>query len=364
MAPRTGARARGLARLAATATALVIGVAIGCLGDLPRGRSCGDGWWDPEHEECDPTSKDRSWVEACRDDGFVRDAECDPVTCELRASEMDCSECGDGIASGTEECDGDDLRGSACPGGSGVVRCTDQCTLDFEQCPAVCGDGIVSGIEECEPSLSCASDEDCGEGRVCYQLLGECVPSNGGFSPNLSCSYYDTTAIGTNRIIDKPYVSGNIWRCTDECLFGRNDCGFCGDGVRDGAYVDVVHPGGSVAPFPGEFCDGKDALQEDIEAYCQPLCVKEAINADVVVLCDVQCNDKCTGFAPPEDIVPNPESLGCCLAPKSPCPRNDPPPPGVPDLPCCSWLSNPDWLEAKKCVEKDTNAVPVSYLCP
>lgn len=358
MVPRTGSRSRGLVRLAAAASALVIGVALGCLGDLPRGRSCGDGWWDPEYEECDPTSSDRSWVEGCREQGIAKDAQCDPITCELQA----CSVCGDGIASGTEECDGDDLRGTGCPGGSGGVRCTDQCKLDFELCPAVCGDGIISGIEECEPSLSCGSDEDCGPGRVCYQLLGECVPSDGGFSPNLSCSYYDTTAIGTNHKIDKPYVSGNIWRCTDDCLFGRNECGFCGDGIRDGAYVDVVHPGGSVAPFPGEFCDGKQALQEDIQAYCEPLCVKEAINADVVVLCDVQCNDKCTAFAPPEDIVPNPDTLQCCLAKNSPCPLYDKE--GVPDLPCCSWAEHPEWvLDTEKCVPKVTDEVPKTTVC-
>jgi hypothetical protein len=360
MGLRTRGRSRGFVRLVASGGALALGIVIGCLGDLPRGRSCGDGWWDPEYEGCDLSSDDRSWIDACRAQGFEKDADCDPTTCELRASEMDCSECGDGIASGNEECDGNDVRGASCPAGSGVVRCTDQCKLDFELCPAVCGDGIVSGTEECEPSLSCGSDEDCGPGRVCYQLLGECVPGGGGFGPSLGCSYYNTTAIG----IQKPYASGIISRCTDECSFGRNKCGFCGDGELDGSYSDLVYPGANVVQFPGEFCDGKQALQEDIEAHCEPLCVKEAINADVVVLCDVQCNANCTNFAPPEDIAPNPDTLGCCLAAKSPCPKNDPPPPGVPDLPCCAWLSNPDWLEAKKCVEKDTNAVPISYVCP
>lgn len=348
-------------RSAAAGLGLVIGLTLGCLGELPRGRSCGDGWWDPEYEQCDPSSEDRSYVDACRAQGWARDATCNPDTCEIEASEQQCQQCGDGVASGTEECDGNDVRGATCPSGSGVVRCTDKCTLDFDLCPAVCGDGIVNGTEECEPSLACGSDEDCGEGRACYELLSECVPSE-GFGPNLACSYYTTTALGIAAKIDKPYASGNISQCTDDCFFGRNRCGFCGDGVLDGMYSDFVFPGGEVVTFPGEFCDGNQAAPSDIEAHCKPLCVNEPINGDVVVLCDIECNDKCTGFAPPDDIAPSPESLGCCLAAGSPCPNFDKP--GVPDLPCCAWLEKPEWLEQAKCVPKDTDALPITYVCP
>jgi hypothetical protein len=348
---------RVLLRVALSSCGLVIGLVAGCLGELPRGRSCGDGWWDPEFEECDLSSGNRSYVEACREQGWDKDADCNPDTCEIEASEEQCERCGDEVASGDEPCDGNDVRGATCPSGTGVVRCTDQCKLDFDLCPAVCGDGVVNGTEECEPSLSCGTDEDCGEGRVCYSLLGECVPS-GGFAPYSSCSYYDTTAIG----IEKPYVSGEIFRCTDECFFGRNNCGFCGDGELDDPYHDIAFPGGNPVPFPGEFCDGSEALQADIEAYCEPLCVKEAINADVVVLCEFDCNATCTDFSPPEDIVPNPDTLDCCLAKGSPCPKTDPP--GVPDLPCCGWLEHPEWLEVEKCVQKDTDDIPISYVCP
>lgn len=352
---------KALTRVAVASVGVVIGLAVGCLGELPRGRSCGDGWWDPEFEECDKSSSDRSYVDACRKNGWDHDADCDPNTCEIKASEDDCTVCGDGKASGDEACDGNDVRGATCPSGSGVVRCTDKCELDFDLCPEVCGDGIVNGTEECEPSLACGSDEDCGEGRVCYALLGECVPSN-GFGPDLSCSYYNTTAIGMEEKIAKPYASGTISRCNDDCFFGRNSCGFCGDGELDGSYSDFVYPGGDFVTFPGEFCDGSEAAQDDIEAYCEPLCVDEAINADVVVLCSFECNANCTDFAPPDDIAPNPDTLGCCLAAKSPCPKNDPA--GVPDLPCCAWLEHPEWLEEEKCVVKDTDDLPISYVCP
>jgi hypothetical protein len=81
-------------------------------------------------------------------------------------------------------------------------------------------------------------------------------------------------------------------------------------------------------------------------------------------LCDFECNANCSDFAPPDDIIPgqNPDAIGCCLAKESPCPKfgTD----GVPDLPCCSWLDNPDWLAEEKCVPKQTDQVPVTLVCP
>ena len=358
---RSGAptRARALVRVAALACALLAGLGLACLAELPRGRSCGDGWWDPEFEQCDPTSPDTSYLSACRDQGWVVDASCNDQ-CEIEASEEQCQLCGDGIASGTEECDGNDVRDATCPSGSGSVRCTDDCTFDYDLCPEVCGDGLITGSEECDTSLSCGSDADCGSGRVCYPLYGECVPGGGGFGPDLGCNYYNTTAIG----VAKPYASGTVSRCTDSCFFGRNKCGFCGDGELDGPYDDLIYPGGDAADFPGEICDGEEALRDELEAYCEPLCLDDAVNSDVVVLCDFDCNANCSDFAPPDDISPgqNPEAIGCCLAKESPCPNfgTD----GVPTLPCCSWLEKPQWLDEKKCVPKLTDQVPVTYVCP
>lgn len=46
--------------------------------------------------------------------------------------------CGDDVAEGTEECDGDDLAGASCEDGDfyggGSVGCTMDCTLDFSAC--------------------------------------------------------------------------------------------------------------------------------------------------------------------------------------------------------------------------------------
>jgi hypothetical protein len=350
------------ARLSIASFTFVVGLLLGCLGELPRGRSCGDGWWDPEFEDCDPSSNDRSYVSACRDHGFGdQDAECDPDTCEIRASELECTRCGDGVATGEESCDGDDLRDASCPSGSGVLRCTSQCTLDHELCTPVCGDGIVAGTEECEPSLPCADNDDCGPGQVCNPSTNECVPGGGDIGPNLSCSFYETKAYIPEQPDGgkKPYASGTVDRCTEHCFFGRGDCSFCGDGILDGEYDDHVYPEG-IATMPAEVCDGDEAQPGPLELFCEPRCVDTPPNSDVVVFCEVECNAKCNDFVAPPD--PDVEPVNCCLNVGSPCPNDGFQ--GVPDLPCCSWLDNEVWMQQEFCVHRITGQGEIKQVCP
>lgn len=352
-----GWRTRRSTLVGALVGALIAGIAAGCALELERDVSCGDGWWDPQYEECDPRDPE-SFINACRDAGWDKDAACDLQTCKIIATEKSCASCGDGVASDTEQCDGEDLRGATCSAGVGKLGCTEHCILDHSECPPVCGDGIVSGAEECEPGASCATDDNCPEGTVCYQTFGQCVAVGENFAPNLACGAYTNQAIG----IDKAYTSGTIARCTSDCLFGRNNCGFCGDGELDPTYRDLVFPTGEPTEFPAEVCDGDQVQNKSqLEAYCKP-CVHSPINADVEVLCDFECNAACSGFAPSEDIAPGPDALGCCLGKGSPCPSFGTT--GVPDLPCCSWLENPTWLEDEKCVVKETQAIPVVFVCP
>ena len=73
--------------------------------------------------------------------------------------------CGDGIRTGTESCDGNDLGGATCktagfyePDG---LACTPFCTFDTSQCKAFCGDGIVQPEELCDgapPRATCVDD--------------------------------------------------------------------------------------------------------------------------------------------------------------------------------------------------------------
>jgi len=82
--------------------------------------------------------------------------------------------CGDGIANGDDECDGDDFGGATCADyGLGLgadLLCGYGCTIDTSGCPgAACGDGIVGEGEECDPcaptGLPCA-ELGLGEGEA------------------------------------------------------------------------------------------------------------------------------------------------------------------------------------------------------
>jgi len=74
--------------------------------------------------------------------------------------------CGDGIVSGAEECDGDNLNNQTCqdlryydaPG----LKCRDNCTLDSSSCTGYCGDGVINGGELCDGSLPLGACYDFG----------------------------------------------------------------------------------------------------------------------------------------------------------------------------------------------------------
>jgi hypothetical protein len=277
----------------------VLGSVLGCPLELQRGVSCGDGWWDPEFEECDPRDVDAPYIDACRDRGILVDAECDPQTCTIRASEEDC-----------------------------------QCRLDPSACAQVCGDGQVLGHEECDPEFE-----------------------QGGFkSPE--CRDYKSNG----SIHGKHYADGMVGPCNENnCTFGRLGCNFCGDGVQDGAYTDWIAPTGT-ATFLAEVCDGAEVEKQALQEHCVELCLgaDEQINGDVVLHCDFECADDCSGVAPPDDVIlvpgQDPAAHDCCLAQGSPCPTGLDE--NVPDLPCCSWLPSTQGT----CVEKQTNSG--DWVCP
>jgi hypothetical protein len=69
------------------------------------------------------------------------------------------AECGDGVAQGAEECDGEDLRGAQCediePFLGGALACSSDCTYDVSSClgdPANCGNSLLDPGEQCDGS--------------------------------------------------------------------------------------------------------------------------------------------------------------------------------------------------------------------
>lgn len=354
---------RGPAQLWLLAAGLLAGAGAGCIVDPPRGLSCGDGWVDTEFEACDPADPLRRFAGACRERGFVIDARCDPQTCEILDSDADCTVCGDGLASGTEACDGDDVRDELCPGSNlDRVGCTDACTLDYEACPQLCGDGVINGDEECDPLGGCFEDDDCSEGRVCYQ--GDCIRAGDGVTPLLACSNYEPTA---ELISDKAYASGTVAGCTSECIFDRTQCSFCGDGELDGSYFDFV--GEDRVSRPAEVCDGTQADPIKLASYCRERCFGPDVPVDpgLPLACSFNCEDSCLDFEDdPGGFTPgelDPIDLGCCLPAGAPCPigpePDEEPHPIYGELPCCSWV-NP----AKDGECSLSSLPPIQRLCP
>lgn len=348
MVSRPASRSLGLAAFVGAAA---FGLFAGCELSIDEGLSCGDGYVSVA-EECDPADPDQTFRDACRERGFQTDAVCDRDTCRILDSDSDCNVCGDGLARGNEECDGADLKGQSCALGN--LSCTSSCEYDTSQCPSVCGDGVKGDDEECDYALDCDLDEDCEPGEVCYQPLGECVSAGmGGFVPVVACIDY-TTAY--SDVTSKPYASGTIGDCTQECIYSRDDCSFCGDGELDGSYNDITLPSGKKQHGP-EICDGEQARIEALNMHCRPLCLEPPYDPEIDVRCDFDCMGDCQGIELPGDITPGditPADLNCCLGPGSACVGD-----GVPDLPCCA---TPNETKPDGCAWSATP--PISLVCP
>jgi hypothetical protein len=130
-----------------------LGVVAGCPFELERGVSCGDGWWDPQFEDCDPRDVEVPYLDACREQGIEMDATCDPQTCTIRP----CAPvCGDGVVLGDEECEVDKPAPSPCSDypppdwigktqyASGMIEdCSEEtCKFGRDDCNC-CGDGVL-----------------------------------------------------------------------------------------------------------------------------------------------------------------------------------------------------------------------------
>lgn len=99
--------------------------------------------------------------------------------------------CGDGIVSGTEQCDTANLAGKTCttvPGGftGGTLSCTGSCTFNTSACTsgggAVCGNNVIEGSEVCDGTALA--------GQTCVSQGF----SGGSLACNSGCTGYNTTA--------------------------------------------------------------------------------------------------------------------------------------------------------------------------
>lgn len=119
------------------------------------------------------------------------------------------AECGDGMVSGNEACDGDDFAGNSCQSQGfmeGTLVCSSDCLGFSTHNCYVCGDNEIAGTEECDGPLD--NSVDC-------ESLG--------------------------------YTEGEVTCDMSTCLLDLGNCSLCGDGVAEG----------------NEFCDQADLFGQD-----------------------------------------------------------------------------------------------------
>jgi hypothetical protein len=308
--------------------AFVGGAGVSCLLELDRSISCGDGFVDVDAgETCDPNDPAQAFAEACRARGLGNgDASCDPTSCTILATVESCALCGDGEATGTEQCDGADLRGQSCPAGDAGLRCKSNCTFDLRLCET-CGDGVFeASMEECEPVLVCDEDDDC-PGSACDLDRGVCQPT--GLAGSVSCTLL-TPPVGFDQ-----YTAGtaSTASCTDACLLDRSPCSFCGNEELDGAYADLGPDGTFLKP--AEVCDGDLADSGELTNFCRQKCTGTAQTL-LDLTCDYECRADCRGFRgeSPEDLWQF-DPASCCIVGGGRCDVSG-------GFPCCWALENPE----------------------
>lgn len=281
-----------------------------CLLELDHTISCGDGFVDEDAgEECEPDDE-KTYKNACQDkDGPQGEAACDPLRCVIIATTDQCAVCGDDEVHGDEECDRSDLAGQACPGGAGVLRCTDDCRFDYSDCES-CGNGDVDPGEECDPMAP-----------VSVTTLQQCE--------------------GLEPLTGRAYAGGQYRFCRDDCLWDRVGCNYCGNLQIDTELpVDLE---GHTAP--AEVCDGWLFDEAYIEEKLGASICYEVEELRPVVKCDVSCTD----------IQPANEDQLCCVRKDYPCPL-----PGS-GRKCCFELENGS--SAYPCEDRNIGGPTLEHVC-
>ena len=181
-------------------------------GDDTTGTSTGD-----TSSTTDDTST--TVADPCDDDPACSDGET-PETCPEQ-----CGECGDGIVSGTEQCDNGQANQTHWPSTPPDDACSDLCTTTVEWC----GDGLLNADEQCDnatnidpPYSPTLPPDACAPG---CKLPGYC--GDGEHTGEEACDDGEQTAT-----------------CELDCVAPK-----CGDGVHN--------------PLAGEACDDNNKLDGD-----------------------------------------------------------------------------------------------------
>lgn len=160
----------------------------GCLLELDKTISCGDGYIDRAvGEECEPQTES-SFRDACR------------IQLEINR-----------------------------PG-----ACSDRCEIDLSVCFPACGNGVLDGAEECDPG---EPDPDPDSGSADPSSSGDPPEDDQQIGAELSCTLFDPLDGGG------PYAGGTVRTCQADCTWDRTPCHRCGDGqIRGDEVCDTALP--------------------------------------------------------------------------------------------------------------------------
>ncbi len=268
------------------------------------------------------------------DDGWV---DCGDPDCTESAHCTTEQLCGDGVATGAEECDGLDVRDRTCadlhPGMEGDLLCSADCTVNDTACtygPPPCGNGIVEFGEEC----------DCGS--VPQSLPATCTAING--APNSECSTICTWSHGSceSELWDlcDPLTADaccpDDWNATTVCTsLGRGGEFYCVRGCNTTSdcywsnecwaqlggicYPSVCGPG-----YPSDTVNGFCEVFGGGSGWCAPIYDRDTPDAVQYGICiesgSLQHGDSCEpseGMMSADRSVPACE-LGLCLQTQDP----------------------------------------------
>lgn len=181
-------------------------------------------------------------------------------------------ECGNGIAEGDEDCDGDDLRDYSCADvvehSDGTLGCSGSCTFVTAACvlPEECGDGFIAGDEECDGNdldgLTCQDMGDFSGGSlVCND---DCTISTTNCEADCSlANWEECNNLGQNQCCDHNEMPSSCMFLGNEigsfCLQTCNTGSQCGFTLECNPNIDVCLP---------SFCGGAVNEDEPVNAPC------------------------------------------------------------------------------------------------
>lgn len=182
--------------------------------------------------------------------------------------------CGNGVADGSEACDGTDLRGLSCETlglGLGTLACRFDCQdYDVSGCSNIgCGNGVAEPGEVCDgldlDGQTCASlglpggSLACLPGCAGFDTSG-CVPTlcgNGVVELGEACDGLDLGGVSCAAL----GLGEGLLTCTPDCL-GFDTSG-CGDGCADSDLGGAVGPGVAAGNTIGDDDDLPQACAAD-----------------------------------------------------------------------------------------------------